>query len=119
MSNAKEKLSDLLGYYLPPIDRSRCMPYVNGKCNGMCAECTAEQLIANGVTVQKWIPVSEPPKESGEYIVMIHRAANPTALLYNAESKSWFEVTIEDGEEVSTYYPVDYWMPLPEPPKGE
>ena len=50
MSNAKEKLSELLGYYLPPIDRSRCMPYVNGKCNGMCSECTAELLIANGVT---------------------------------------------------------------------
>ena len=26
---------------------------------------------------------------------------------------------IENGEEVYTYYPVDWWMPLPEPPKEE
>ena len=83
-----------------------------------------EHILCNGVTLatdnnfgSKWIPVREPPKESGEYIVMIHRAANPTALLYHAEEKSWFEVTIEDGEEVCTYYPVDYWMPFPQPPK--
>ena len=29
----------------------------------------AEKLIDNGVTVQEWKPISEPPKEKGTYIV--------------------------------------------------
>ena len=84
----------------------------------------ADHLIANGVTVQEWKPAKEPPKESGEYLVVIHKAAHATTLLYSAEEKSWYEVTVEyatnpDGEEIYTYYAVDWWMPMPEPPKGE
>ena len=98
---------------------TKMIQFAVGGCADYWAGLIADCLLAHGVTVQEWIPAKEPPKESGEYIVMIHRAANPTTLLYHVEEKSWFEVTMEDGEEVYTYYPVDYWMPLPEPPKGE
>ena len=79
----------------------------------------ADGIISAGYRKQEWIPAKDPPKESGEYIVMIHKAANPTTLMYHAGEKAWFEVTMEDGEELYTYYSVDYWMPLPEPPKGD
>lgn len=101
-----------------------CLSVNDTMCEGL--HSAYDKGIRAGLTLAKhmrgryeWKPAKEPPKESGEYIVLIHKAANPTALLYNAEIKSWFEVTIEDGEEVSTYYPVDYWMPLPEPPEVE
>ena len=32
-------------------------------------EKIADHLIANGVTVQEWKPVNEPPKEKGTYLV--------------------------------------------------
>ena len=105
MSDTREKLRELLDGY--SLDTPADIKYV------------ADELIASGVTVQEWIPAATPPKESGEYIVMIHKAANPTALLYDGSLKSWYEVTIENKEEVYTYYPVDWWMPLPEPPKEE
>ena len=96
---------------------TKMIQFAVGGCADYWAGLIADCLLAHGVTVQEWIPAKEPPKESGEYIVMIHRATNPTMLLYHAEEKSWFEVTMEDGEEVYTYYPVDCWMPLPEAPK--
>lgn len=35
-----------------------------------CSQCMyiADYLIANGVTVNEWLPVSDPPKEDGEYL---------------------------------------------------
>lgn len=112
MSDTREKLIELLSVPIHPhLDADP-------------AEVVADYLIANGVTVQEWVPAKEPPKESGEYLVVIHKAAQATTLLYSAEEKSWYEVTVNyatnpDGEEVYTYYAVDWWMPLPEPPKGE
>ena len=100
------------------------------ECNETCTPPIdkLEDFIADGVISagyrkkQEWIPAKEPPKESGEYLVVIHKAAQATTLLYSAEEKSWYEATVSyatnpDGEEVYTYYPVDWWMPLPEPPK--
>ena len=74
----------------------------------------ADNLIANGVTVQEWIPASEPPKKPGEYNV-----AQKHWLDGHLESKrgkwngvEWFV----DGKESLM---VTHWMPLPQPPKGE
>ena len=80
-------------------------------------EDMADGLIANGVTVQEWIPASEPPKEPGEYTVAQKHWCDG-----HLESKKgkwngveWFV----DGRESLM---VAYWMPplpLPQPPKGE
>lgn len=96
---------------------------VDSVCNkGECGDCGAEDcfiyraadyLIANGVTVQEWIPVSErlPTKEDaneyGEVLTITHKGI-VTVYLYDAVE----------------YYQNDllYWMPwsaLPQPPKGE
>ena len=67
-----------------------------------------------GVTVQEWIPASEPPKEPGEYNVVQKHWLDG-----HLESKrgkwngvEWFV----DGKESLM---VTHWMPLPQPPKGE
>lgn len=74
----------------------------------------ADFLIANGVTVQEWIPASEPPKEPGEYIVAQKHWSDG-----HLETKKgkWNGVEwLVDGRESLR---VAYWMPMPEPPKGE
>ena len=72
-------------------------------------ESIVDYLIANGVTVQQWIPASEPPKKSAYYIVMIRGATIPTTLYYRRIQKEW----VDDDSE---FYNITHWMPLPEPP---
>ena len=93
----------------------------------------ADNLIANGVTVQEWIPVTERLPEIGDtYLVvvkykydweddytidtdvaMFHPYDNPDAYIDNR----WD--TYIDWDEGQQYIHVTHWMPLPEPPKGE
>ena len=67
----------------------------------------ADHLIANGVTVQKWIPVTERlPEKTGLYMGFDTHFG--VILAYYTTDKmmvTWEEIT--------------HWMPLPEPPKGE
>ena len=69
----------------------------------------ADHLIANGVTVQEWIPVSEPPKEKGTYIVCTDKGG---ILLGHWYGKEW---NVGGGAKKH----LAYWMKKPEPPKGE
>ena len=109
----REKLIELLGN--------------NAQCGGVlgiesCDTCSyrysencytdalVSHLISNGVTVQKWIPVSEPPKDTGEYNVMIYGATKATSLFYDFGNDRWFDIGDEE-------FVVTRWMPLPEPPK--
>lgn len=73
----------------------------------------ADHLISHGVTVQKWIPASEPPKEPGEYIVYTTQWEERTTLIWDGQDWCFMDGAIaRDGF-------VTYWMPLPEPPKEE
>lgn len=76
----------------------------------------ASDLIAHGVTVQEWRPGSEPPKEPGNYIVMIQGSTYPTELFWSAKRKKWVEISDDDFDVT---YEVTHWMPLPEPPKED
>lgn len=75
-----------------------------------------DYLLANGVTVQKWIPVSERlPEKEGNYLV---------ATIKGNVAESYFfpECDIVPGihrDAVFCYPGVTHWMPLPEPPKEE
>ena len=69
----------------------------------------ADFLINNGVTVQEWIPVSEPPKEKGTYIVCTDKGG---ILLGHWYGKEW---NVGGGAKKH----LAYWMKKPEPPKGE
>ena len=77
----------------------------------------ADYLIARGVTVQEWIPVSEPPEE------WKHK---------NGVAINFLVYTPEYGIDIGNYLKpanawlcmgipcnATHWMKLPEPPKGE
>ena len=68
-----------------------------------------DYLIKRGVTVQEWIPVSEPPKEKGTYIVCTDKGG---ILLGHWYGKEW---NVGGGAKKH----LAYWMKKPEPPKGE
>lgn len=74
----------------------------------------ADYLLANGVTVQRWIPVTERlPEKWGEYLVMIEGDKVPTTLYYEWADKYWFD--FPNGRK----FVATHWMPMPEPPKEE
>ena len=77
-------------------------------------EAVADYLLANGVTVQEWIPASEPPKkyrdEYGElipFLVCAEGTDYPFRAMY--DGKTW-------GDGIFAI-PVKWWMHLPAPPK--
>ena len=77
-------------------------------------ESVADYLIDSGVTVQEWIPASEPPKkyrdEYGElipFLVCEEDTDYPFRAMY--DGKTW-----GDGFFA---IPVKWWMNLPAPPK--
>ena len=78
-----------------------CRTYVAHK------EELVERLIANGVTFQKWIPVTEMLPERGqEVIVASYRMIKPvvfTTNFWDKENDNWYGIT--------------HWMPLPNLPK--
>lgn len=89
----------------------------------------ADHLIANDITVQKWISVNDRlpieeakahehgwPGEYCEFLVMIEKGSLPTTLYYDLEENEWFRINTASERET---YEVTHWMPLPEPPKGE
>ena len=77
----------------------------------------ADHLIANGVTIQRWIPVTERLPEEGEEVLVFgywHEKFQPLMCYLSPHRKGeWF--TTVAGQQV---YSVTNWMPLPEPPKG-
>lgn len=79
----------------------------------------ADVLIANGVTLQQWIPVSERlPEKSGKYLVRYELwgwgklFSQWTGLCFFYDEISQF---IDDGGPVMGR--ITHWMPLPEAPK--
>ena len=76
-----------------------------------------DHLIANGVTVQEWIPVSEPPKawrrENGDMVnYLVHVPEFGVDIGNYAEpAKCWLCMGIPCKPT--------HWAYLPQPPKGE
>ena len=115
MPNTREKLIEILDE-IPGLILSADMYGV-----------IADHLIANGVTVQKWIPVTErlPKKITNKVIVLCENGYRGFGhyedykgkqTWYNLESdKPFTDWDIEGCES----YKVTNWMPLPEKPKGE
>ena len=104
--DVREKLVDM-------IFDSLCR-HIDKSCK--LAENIADDLISNGVTVQEWISVNEPPKEYrdeyGElipFLVCEEGTDYPFRALY--DGKTWGDGIFEIN--------VKWWMPIPQPPKGE
>ena len=83
----------------------------------LTAPHTVEDLIANGVTVQKWISVKDRLPDAGVYVVCIAKR-NPFSrfmpMVARIEKNGWVNPITE--QYISE---VTHWMPIPQPPKGE
>ena len=119
MPNTREKLIELLyNFYLDYNG------YICDGCGTRVAEreCAtiADHLIANGVTVQKWIPVTERLPDTAERVLvcktwlgMVYKPVYGYYQDFPNQKGCWYVLTDEG------YYPqreVTHWMPLPEPP---
>lgn len=72
----------------------------------------ADHLLANNVTVQEWIPVSERlPEKSGEYLTYCGD--------YDGICVLYYEVLKTKGKWRTKWKEVTHWMHLPQPPKGD
>lgn len=78
----------------------------------------ADHLLANGVTFQKWIPVTERlPEKMCQCICRYVFGENMEYPFYQV---LWYFVSDENQhfqDEGSMGMKVTHWMPLPEPPK--
>lgn len=126
--DVREKLVELLnevqetGVNEIPAGFGYTSEYVSNKT-------VASHLIANGVTVQKWISVKDRlPKETGRYLVVKKRIA-PDNLGGNSTDIVILRFSVDDGFKMPAHIPdwinkkineeVTHWMPLPQLPKGE
>lgn len=72
------------------------------------AEVVADYLLDNGVTVQRWIPVTERLPEDGEQVLACTKNGRAFSAHYDHFWGKW---------SVSHTVKITHWMPLPEPPK--
>ena len=89
---------------------------VNG-CATYWAGLIADNLIANGVTIQKWIPVTETPKERCCYFVTVKHWLDGKPVTREAYWNGADWLSCDRMHELTPR--VTHWMPLPEPPKEE
>ena len=115
--NVREKLVELLNTNACPspfMCDPACRYYGLGDC---FPDRFADHLIANGVTMQEWIPVTERLPEAGGYVVCIAKR-NPFSrfmpMVARIERNGWVNPITE--QYISD---VTNWMPIPQPPKGE
>lgn len=81
----------------------------------LTAPHTAEDLIANGVTVQEWNDVKDRlPEESGMYIVTANdgHAQRVSFVQWQKKNRMW------NLTGARSYWRVTHWMPLPNPPEA-
>ena len=126
--DVREKLVELLCVITCPNTICNfCEHFQNkGACDRHKKEVIADHLINNGVTVQEWIPASEPPKKITNKVIVLckngyrgfghYEDYKGKQTWYNLESGNHFtDWDLADCES----YEVTHWQPLPQPPKGE
>jgi hypothetical protein len=115
----KEMLVELIASkvcedYSPVCDEWQ--PHDCGKC--YTSDCRiseiADYLIANGVTVQRWISVSEPPKENGYYLCYVLTSAVGDKVKYEQMPLYWEDdIWLYRHNSYRMCRNVTHWMPLP------
>ena len=110
----KEKLIDLLTDNMP-----RCgnLPHWDNPLQLSCdeqVERIADHLIAHGVTVQEWIPVTERLPEPWKEVLVYSRYDFCEAALYIGVPGKWRVAWNHEMLDVDT---VTHWMPLPPAPE--
>jgi hypothetical protein len=122
--NDREKLVELL---------NKAIRYAINNCKNKDPRAildtpdVADYLLANGVTVQEWIPVTErlPKndydkhwKERQYYLVCLQNGTMRVAH-YGYKEYGWWVDSHHCVLEAKRYTGVTHWMPPPEPPKKE
>lgn len=100
-----------------PDDRDPFGEYCDSCRYADSADCSnerlADHLLANGVTVQGWIPVKDRLPEDGQSVLTCKNGICDIQIYEKRRNgwlcKGWFW-------SMAT---VTHWMPLPQPPKGE
>ena len=106
--DVREKLVELLGnIYLPMMAGSDTIGEYNIPHN--FKREIADYLVSHGVTVQEWVPVTEKLPEDSATVLVCHKNGLVTTNAWLG-AHWWFE---------NERNPINHWMPLPEPPKGE
>ena len=85
----------------------------------------AQHLIAHGVTVPKWISVTERLPDNKEHDWVLAQVVEdngymhiPKVMEYRQSKNDWFEETYGWLSEHNGAFTVTHWMPIPpEPPK--
>lgn len=125
--DVKEKLVELLGWCPCESDCEGMVGSCPNRKHGYCNEifklsyCSvsklAQHLIDHGVTVQEWIPVSEPPETSGCYLVAgnIRWDGKPMTREAYWNGEDW--LSCYDKSNITRR--ITHWMRSPHPPKGE
>ena len=99
--------------------------YNHGKGDGYIPKNIADHLIANGVTVQEWIPVKDklPPYNRD---VLVYRPNMAMKILvdtydgyYGEDDDEWYEGWAKYGKDTHGKPVITHWAYLPQPPKGE
>lgn len=97
----REKLVELIGVYFG----------VDPAYFGVDAYALADHLMANGVTVQEWIPVTEKLPEVGVRVIVCRDEGKVEQGIFLGASGFW-KVFGANTKKVT------HWQHLPEPPKG-
>lgn len=86
---------------------------------GSFTEWLADYLLANGVTIQKWIPVEERLPERFKNVLCWYEYRNGTGKMVQTYGIGFYFKDDTWGGEVSNGYDTKVlaWMPLPQPPK--
>lgn len=98
MPDIKEKLVELIaigGFFSRSVDAEKCVDY----------------LIANGVTIQRWISVEERLPDGGTYVLVTTDGVVAHAYRHNNRFIAF------TAAGVATVGGVTHWMPLPSPPE--
>ena len=119
------------------VSKQECYQCPYNAPNGCKEGLIADHLIASGVTIQRWIPVTERlPEEHDSIFTLFYGTArwqdgmflkcSDTVLAsveYEDCKRRVKAIITKDGKwDISKMYrasKVTHWMPLPEPPKGE
>lgn len=109
----REKLIELLHVAVCDYNCDECEYSISDEvCIKHLEEMAADYLIANGVIIQEWIPVCEPPKERGNYLCYFKfEPKSPNVVCENTYLSSGLWLSETDS--------ITHWSHLPPPPKGE
>ena len=115
MPDVREKLVELLKKFVPPIWTEDCEENRHPMCYDIhCAECIADRLITNGVTIQRWIPVEERLPGNEQVVIVCDIRENWIGCWEYRHGGEWADnyLTFSNSD-------ITHWMPMPEPPKED